>query len=174
LIYPLKWLSFYLYKENYPGTFEFYENLLIYFDKFILKIFETKKVEQIVILGSKFDTRSIRFHKLLKDFEIFELESEEILKQKVESIKSHNLFSSNVHYISIPSFKEIEMKLKENQFQKKKTLWIFENQVPFLNSENQFKNILKLMSSMSSECFILFDFVEKKMFDSPDSFASEG
>eukprot|EP01080_Neovahlkampfia_damariscottae_P001441 gene1441-12060_t len=170
---PLKWMSFYLYKENYPGNYEFHEGLLKYFDRLFLKILQ-EKIEQIVIIGSKFDTRTIRFHKIIKDIEVFELEKEDILKQKTDCLKSNNLISTNVKYISMSNLKEIEKKLNENNFQKKNTIWMIENQISYLKNEQEMIRLFSLISSMSQKFFILFDFVDEKFFNAPDEYVNEG
>ncbi|MEJ2628802.1 MAG: SAM-dependent methyltransferase, partial [bacterium] len=118
--------------------------------------------EQVLILGSGFDSRAIRLLRSNDLVNVYEIDTYNLMKAKLKQYKKRNISQpENNIFIPIDFNKEVlSTKLNENGFKgNKKTLFILEGLIMYLNKE-EVKEIFKLIYDYSSSgSLVVFDYV---------------
>lgn len=119
-------------------------------------------ITQILILGSGFDSRSVRFGEKNSNIKIYDMDSIHTQKEKIEQFRKRKIdIPSNTIFVPIDFNKEsIEEKLGAYGFEKNiKTLYILEGLIMYLNKESVdelFELIFKLSGKGSR---VVFDYI---------------
>ena len=133
--------------------------------KFIDKIFKNsiqKNIDQIVIFGAGFDSRAIRFNNINKKTKIYELDSLHTQNEKIMQFKKKGIFlPDKIIFIAIDfNTESILKKLLQNGFDsKKRTLFLMEGLIMYLNNEavDKLFKIIYDLASPGGE--VIFDYI---------------
>lgn len=142
-----------------PGIYEY----IISRTKFIDEVFNdfAASMDQVLILGAGFDSRSIRFRNQLKNVKVFELDAPITQQAKINRFTQKNIeFPSNLEFISIDFTKEtLAEKLNKAGFEKnRKCLFLLEGLTYYLDQES-IDSTLNLISEYSAkDSIIVFDY----------------
>ncbi|NMC36655.1 SAM-dependent methyltransferase, partial [Candidatus Beckwithbacteria bacterium] len=150
----------FIHKNLPKGLYEW----LILRTKFIDSIVSEaadSQIEQILIFGTGFDTRSIRFSHVLKDSKVFEIDLAQTQNSKKKILtKSKIALPSNLHFISLDlNQASIENGLFKSGIKKqKKTLCILEGVLMYLEPK-KVETLLQFLASFASGSQVVFDYV---------------
>jgi len=122
-------------------------------------------IEQVLILGSGFDTRPYRFKS--EKVIYFEVDHPDTMKIKKERIKKHlDKQNYNVEFITVDFEKDnLSEKIDKSSFDKnKKTLVIWEGVTQYINAE-AVDNVFDFISTFQSGSKLIFTYVKKGIID---------
>ena len=124
-------------------------------------LFETKNVQQILILGSGLDTRAYRF-KELKSCKIFEVDLASVQDFKKAKIEKHfGSLPSNVSYVAIDfNSQTLDEVLKQNNFDYTKTTFIIWEGVTQYITKEAVESELSKLSELEKEKVVPFKIFE--------------
>lgn len=157
-----------------PGIYEY----VIARTKYIDDVFDNfaGQIEQVLIFGAGFDTRSIRFRNKLQHAALFELDMPIIQNAKVKRFSEKKIIlPANLKFISIDFDNEqLSQKLENYGFQKnKKSLFILEGLTMYLYPES-IDSTFSLIESISGEnSVIVFDHIYKSVLRQENLFYGE-
>lgn len=163
-----------IYKFLAPkGIYEY----IIARTKYIDEVFENNKskIEQVVILGAGFDTRSIRFRDKLRQAVFYELDSPITQESKLKRYEEKNVISQNVVYIPIDFTKEaFSQRLSESGFQKGKVcLFLLEGLSMYLNTISMDKTFDMISDCAGAGSMVVFDYVYASVLRREDTYTDE-
>ncbi len=145
---------------------------LIYRTKYIDDLLNEnlkQNIEQVLILGSGFDTRAYRFKS--EKVIYFEVDHPDTMKLKKERVKKHlDKQIDQVEFIAV-DFEKNEMKeiIDKSSFnKKKKTLVIWEGVTQYINAE-AVDNVFDYVSTFQSGSKIIFTYIKKGVIDGTES-----
>jgi methyltransferase (TIGR00027 family) len=163
-IRPVVWLGIKYSTGILPGGYYFHTARTKCIDN-ILQACINQGLQQLVILGAGFDTRSYRYQKSLQYAKVFELDfpgTQEIKKQRLAA--ANIVASANVTYIPIDfNNTGLEILLKKGYNPALKTLFIWEGVSMYLTPEavDQVLSFIKHNSGPGSS--IVFDYIFQSM-----------
>lgn len=113
--------------------------------------------KQYVILASGYDTYAYRNN---NDLKIFELDKEEIIKDKINRLDKSNINHNNVSYVGVDFSKNNWIKeLLNTDFNKSKKTFCSMLGISYYLTKEEFSNLLKELSSVLQEgSTIVFDY----------------
>ena len=157
-----------LKKQIPKGLYEYVIARTNYFDNVFIEGLKNK-INQIVILGAGYDSRSYRFNKLIGQTRIFELDSRPTQEHKISVLERNKIsVHENIAFIAMDfEADDFSETLRKNNFDESlKTLFIWEG-VTFYLTEKTVVSMMKTMRDISgggSE--LVFDF--QTIFDESD------
>ncbi|WP_111980202.1 class I SAM-dependent methyltransferase [Algibacillus agarilyticus] len=154
-----RWLRRKLIERLHPGSYCFSIIRTQHIDKILQQQIDSG-IEQVVILGAGYDTRALRYKKVLRSVNVFELDFPPTQAYKLNQLKQTDCnIPDNVSYIPIDFNQEdIALELKKNNFSFSKiTLFIWEGVSYYLEKE-VVSYILKLTAQCAKGSSIVFDY----------------
>ncbi|CQR72746.1 Leucine carboxyl methyltransferase [Sporomusa ovata DSM 2662] len=142
-----------------PGIYEYVISRTKFIDE-IVKNFD-ENIEQVLIFGAGFDSRTIRFKNELRNANVFELDASATQQAKLKIFMEKKIeIPANVTFVSLDFTKEsILEKLEEAGFQKsRRCLFLLEGLTYYLNHE-AIDSVFNLMSDYSEKnSLLIFDY----------------
>ena len=156
--------SFEMLNHRIPGGVIYMLIRTKYFDDSLRKWLKKNPDSQIVLMGSGFDTRSLRFDNSLSEAStFFELDLKRMLEHKKQIINNNNLNSNNIdiRYLPINFHEEdsIDVLLENGLNPNKPTYFLLESISFFLEEKTIINLLSKINESMQSETLIALDYV---------------
>ena len=159
-------LARWLLERGLPGAFGYFNARTQYFDEILLQEVRAG-VEQVVILGAGFDSRSLRFSDALRTLRVFEVDMPEVL-----ALRTEHLFGGQptmAPAIAVPidfEREDLGQVLRERGYASAaRTLFLWEG-VTYYLPEDAVRAILALVASQSGAGgSILFDYVTRAFVD---------
>ncbi|OHD17065.1 MAG: hypothetical protein A2086_06180 [Spirochaetes bacterium GWD1_27_9] len=148
-------------KNSIPaGMYEYVIARTKYFDNIFIDSLKNN-IPQIVFLGAGYDTRPYRFKELIKNTQIFELDTKPTQDNKIKILQKNKVdINKNIKFVPIDFEKDdLIQTLSSNGFDKSQlTLFLWEG-VTFYLSKNTVISMLKLLRNNSGKkSKICFDF----------------
>lgn len=128
-------------------------------------------VNQLLILGAGFDSRSIRFKDKLIDVKVFEVDAKTTQDMKIKQYKVRRIdIPNNIAFIPMNFEKEsLIEKLKENKFDiDKKSFVILEGVTQYLNKESIQELFLTLQKILVKDSVLVFDYAHANVLQKQD------
>jgi len=91
-------LSRFLFDRLVPGAFGYFNARTRYFDDVLLQE-AAKGLDQLVVLGAGFDSRSVRYRAQLGAARVFEVDRPEVLQTRAERLRD---VAQNAHAVAVP------------------------------------------------------------------------
>lgn len=158
-------------QEKVPGTYEYVTARTLFFDEVFYEAIN-HKVPQIVFLGAGYDTRAIRFQKLLKDTAIFELDAPTTQLEKREKLKKSKIpIPGNLVFVPINfNTDNLEEALQSSGYDPaKKTLFIWEGVTMYID-ESAIRATLSFIKHHSAEgSTLVFDYFHASVIEGRSS-----
>lgn len=146
-----------------PGTLGYILLRTKYFDNSLLSWLKTTPRSQVVILGTGFDTRSIRFSPQLREATVYEVDLEAMLKYKMEIIDEYGLDHQPADKIYVPvnfHTESILDKLTESGLKvDDPTYFLWEGVTYFLSAQTVRTFLKNLTTTMMGPTKLAFDYV---------------
>jgi methyltransferase (TIGR00027 family) len=159
-------LARWLLERGLPGAFGYFNARTQYFDDVLLQ--EARAgVEQVVILGAGFDSRSIRFSDAMRTARVFEVDMPEVLSLRTELLVRNENTPASAIAVPIDFEREdLGEALRERGYASAaRTLFLWEG-VTYYLPEDAVKAVLSLVASHSGVgSTILFDYVTQAFVD---------
>jgi methyltransferase (TIGR00027 family) len=159
-------LARWLLERGLPGAFGYFNARTQYFDDVLLE--ESRAgIEQLVILGAGFDSRSFRFTDSLRKVRVFEVDMPEVLALRAELLFRGQPMSAPPTQVPIDFETEdlAEALRGQGYVSSARTLFLWEG-VTYYLPEEAVKLVLSLVASQSGpQSSILFDYVTKAFVD---------
>jgi len=144
-----------------PGIYEFVIARSAYFDSVFIDALN-RNYTQIVILGAGFDTRALRFARLIKDTLVFEVDKRATQNYKIDCLKRDG--------IEIPAYLQfvpanlnlqplLEVLEKAGYQHGEKTLFLWEGVTYYLEPEAVNATLEGFRGSVHPDSMIVFDYV---------------
>lgn len=151
------------FQDKLPGIVFYHLIRTKHFDNSLLRWIHNHPDSQVIILGTGFDSRSIRFKDLLKEYkiQIYEVDLKALLDYKKDTIHHKlNLMLDNVIYVSCNFQKDnVIERLQSNNFDiTKPTLVLWEGVTYFLTEDNVRHYLKLLKDNITSLLQITFDY----------------
>lgn len=154
-------LSRWLLERGLPGAFGYFNARTRYFDDVLLE--EARLgLEQLVVLGAGFDSRSIRFSAALRTARVFEVDMPEVLALRAERLlQGHQTTTAIAVPIDFERDDLGEALLEQGYAPGARTLFLWEGVTYYLPID-AVRNVLSFVASRSGPgSSILFDYVTK-------------
>lgn len=150
-------------QKKLPGCIYYHLIRTKHFDSSLLKWINNNPNSQVIILGSGFDSRPIRFKTLLTEnnIKIYEVDLKALLNYKQEVIqKKLGLILDNVKYVSCNFQRDnVITRLQENDFDiNKPTFILWEGVTYFLTEENNTDYLKLFKDNIKNRVHITFDY----------------
>jgi methyltransferase (TIGR00027 family) len=159
-------LARWLLEKGLPGAFGYFNARTQYFDEVLLE--EARAgVQQVVILGAGFDSRSLRFSDALRAARVFEVDMPEVLALRTELLLGGRPTASSAIAVPIDfEHQDVGGVLRERGYAlEAQTLFLWEG-VTYYLPEEAVKAILLVVASQSGpRSSILFDYVTRAFVD---------
>ena len=159
-------LARWLLERGLPGAFGYFNARTQYFDEVLLQ--EARAgLEQVVILGAGFDSRSLRFSDALRTVRVFEVDMPEVLALRTEHLFEGQPTAAAATAVPIDFEREdLGAVLRERGYASgARTLFLWEG-VTYYLPEDAVKAVLVLVASESGAgSSILFDYVTRAFVD---------
>jgi methyltransferase (TIGR00027 family) len=159
-------LARWLLERGLPGAFGYFNARTQYFDEVLLQ--EARAgLEQVVILGAGFDSRSLRFSDALHTVRVFEVDMPEVLALRTEHLFEGQPTAAAATPVPIDFEREdLGYVLRERGYESgARTLFLWEG-VTYYLPEDAVKAVLFLVASQSGAgSSILFDYVTRAFVD---------
>lgn len=159
-------LARWLLERGLPGAFGYFNARTQYFDEVLLQ--EARAgLEQVVILGVGFDSRSLRFSDALRAARVFEVDMPEVLAIRTERLFERRQATPSVIAVPIDfEHDDLEKALRERGYVPgARTLFLWEG-VTYYLPEGAVNAVLSLVASHSGPgSSILFDYVTRAFVD---------
>jgi len=164
---PLREMIFSKRDREMPGVI----GNLLYRTKYIDDVLKEnlKEIEQLLILGSGFDTRAYRFDGVEK-LKVFEVDHPQTISKKRKGLKKlYKKIPDHVRLVEIDfDKKKLEEVLLDNNFAfNKKTLVIWEGVTQYIEQKSVDK-IFDFFADLETGSKILFSYVKKEIVDGSD------
>ena len=159
-------LARWLLERGLPGAFGYFNARTQYFDEVLLQ--EARAgLEQVVILGAGFDSRSLRFSEAMRTARVFEVDMPEVLTLRTEHLVGNQ--NTTASAIAVPiDFERDDLgeALRERGYASAaRTLFLWEG-VTYYLPEAAVRAVLSLVASQSGPgSSILFDYVTRAFVD---------
>jgi methyltransferase (TIGR00027 family) len=159
-------LARWLLERGLPGAFGYFNARTQYFDEVLLQEVRAG-LEQVVILGAGFDSRSFRFSDAMRTARVFEVDMPEVLTLRTEHLVGNRNTATTA--IAVPIDFEHEdlggALLERGYASAARTLFLWEG-VTYYLPEDAVKAVLSLVASHSGPgSTILFDYVTRAFVD---------
>lgn len=154
-------LARWLLERGLPGAFGYFNARTRYFDEVLLQ--EVREgLQQVVILGAGFDSRSFRFSAALAPAHIFEVDMPEVLALRADLLGVHPSAASAVAVPIDFERDNLGQALRERGYTSAaRTLFLWEG-VTYYLPEDAVRAVLSLVASQSGPgSNILFDYVTR-------------
>jgi methyltransferase (TIGR00027 family) len=159
-------LARWLLERGLPGAFGYFNARTQYFDDMLLE--EARAgIEQVVILGAGFDSRSLRFTDTLRRVRVLEVDMPEVLALRAALLFRGQPMAAPPTQVPVDFEKEdLGHALEERGYvSSARTLFLWEG-VTYYLPEEAVKSVLSLVASQSGpKSSILFDYVTKAFVD---------
>jgi methyltransferase (TIGR00027 family) len=159
-------LARWLLERGLPGAFGYFNARTQYFDEVLLQ--EARAgLEQVVILGAGFDSRSLRFSEAMRTARVFEVDMPEVLALRTEHLVGDQNISASAIAVPIDFEREDlgEALRGRGYASAARTLFLWEG-VTYYLPEAAVKAVLSLVASQSGPgSSILFDYVTRAFVD---------
>jgi methyltransferase (TIGR00027 family) len=159
-------LARWLLERGLPGAFGYFNARTQYFDEVLLQ--EARAgLEQVVILGAGFDSRSLRFSDALRTVRVFEVDMPEVLALRIEHLLEGQPTAAAATAVPIDfEHEDLGSVLRERGYASgARTLFLWEG-VTYYLPEDAVKAVLFLVASQSGAgSSILFDYVTRAFVD---------
>jgi len=132
--------------------------------KYIDSVFQQvsqEKIDQILIFGAGFDSRGVRFHELLGNIKVFELDAPTTQEMKIKQFRLRDIeMPSSIILIPINFEKDsISAKLNESGFiSGKKTLVVLEGVLQYLKPEAAYETLKVVKNIVGAGSWLVFDY----------------
>lgn len=134
------------------------------------------RMEQVLLLGAGFDSRSVRLNDILKHAVFFELDSPVTQNAKIRILNQKKIeIPSNVVYIPLDFEKDsVSEKLDANGFQRgKKCFFLLEGLTMYLNA-NSIEDTFQLISDYAGAgSIVVFDYVHQSVIRHENKYEGE-
>jgi methyltransferase (TIGR00027 family) len=159
-------LARWLLEHGLPGAFGYFNARTQYFDEVLLQ--EARAgLEQVVILGAGFDSRSLRFADALRTVHVFEVDMPGVLALRTERLLGGQPSATSAIAVPIDfEHEDLGHALRERGYASgARTLFLWEG-VTYYLPEDAVKAVLLLVASQSGTgSSILFDYVTRAFVD---------
>jgi methyltransferase (TIGR00027 family) len=159
-------LARWLLERGLPGAFGYFNARTQYFDDMLLE--EARAgIEQVVILGAGFDSRSLRFTDTLRRVRVLEVDMPEVLALRADLLFRGQPMAAPPTQVPVDFEKEdLGHALEERGYvSSARTLFLWEG-VTYYLPEETVKSVLSLVASQSGpKSSLLFDYVTKAFVD---------
>lgn len=159
-------LARWLLERGLPGAFGYFNARTQYFDDMLLE--EARAgIEQVVILGAGFDSRSLRFTDTLRRVRVLEVDMPEVLALRADLLFRGQPTAAPPTQVPVDFEKEdLGHALEERGYvSSARTLFLWEG-VTYYLPEEAVKSVLSLVASQSGpKSSLLFDYVTKAFVD---------
>lgn len=149
-------------EERLPGCTYYLLIRTKYFDQSLLDWLETNPDSQIVMLGTGFDTRSLRFAEKMRGAKTYEIDLKAMLNYKKNIIEKFSLENekTNKSYVPIDFHKEnIFEKLSDHGFDfSKPTYFLMEGVTYFLEKQTVETLLSEISDKMKAHASFTFDY----------------
>jgi methyltransferase (TIGR00027 family) len=162
-------LARWLLERGLPGAFGYFNARTQYFDEVLLQEIRGG-VQQVVILGAGFDSRSLRFSDALRAVRVFEVDMPEVLALRAERLFEERPMPSSAIAVPIDfEHQDAAAALRERGFSSDAvTLFLWEG-VTYYLPEDAVKAILHIVAHSGRGSSILFDYVTRSFVDGDHS-----
>jgi len=152
-----------LMERGLPGAFGYFNARTRYFDEILIE--ETRSgLEQLVILGAGFDSRSLRFADALRTVRVFEVDLPEVLSIRAERLHR----AAGTAAVAVPidfEHEDLGAVLSGKGFSSTaRTLFLWEGVTYYLPA-TAVKAVLSLVSRSGVGSSVLFDYVTRAFVD---------
>ena len=147
-------------ERGLPGALGYFNARTQYFDEVLLQEARVG-IEQLVILGAGFDSRSMRFSEALRTARVFEVDLPEVLAIRAERLLGHQYTTSSATAVPIDfEHDDLARALRGHGYRSDaRTLFLWEGVTYYLPVE-AVRSVLSLVASQSGPgSSILFDYV---------------
>jgi methyltransferase (TIGR00027 family) len=159
-------LARWLLEKGLPGAFGYFNARTQYFDEVLLQEVRAG-IQQVVILGAGFDSRSLRFSDALRAVRVFEVDMPEVLTLRVQRLHEWRPAGPGATAVPIDFEREdVGDALRERGYVADvKTLFLWEG-VTYYLPEDAVKAVLLVVATHSAPgSTILFDYVTRAFVD---------
>jgi methyltransferase (TIGR00027 family) len=159
-------LARWLLEKGLPGAFGYFNARTQYFDEVLLQEVRAG-VQQVVILGAGFDSRSLRFSDALRAVRVFEVDMPEVLALRVARLLGGRPAGPSAIAVPIDFEREdVGDALRERGYAPDaKTLFLWEG-VTYYLPQDAVKTVLLVVATQSAPgSSILFDYVTRAFVD---------
>lgn len=153
-------------ERGLPGALGYFNARTQYFDE-VLRQDARVGIEQLVILGAGFDSRSIRFSEALRSVRVFEVDLPEVLAIRSERLRKHQQTAPSATAVPIDfEHDDLAEALRGHGYvSDARTLFLWEGVTYYLPVE-AVRAVLSLVASQSGPgSSILFDYVTQAFVD---------
>ncbi|MEJ2249377.1 MAG: SAM-dependent methyltransferase [Candidatus Lokiarchaeota archaeon] len=166
--------SFLMKKLGPEGIYEYVIARTKFIDKIFIKAL-SNNFNQILIFGAGFDTRGIRLTEGFENIKVFELDVMTTISDKLKQYKKRKVDPGRVRYVKINFNSEnIKETMKGADFEyNKKTLYILEGIIMYLNESaiNEDFNFISKSAGKGSE--VVFDYIYQSVLEEKNLFKGE-
>ncbi len=159
-------LARWLLERGLPGAFGYFNARTQYFDEVLLQ--EARAgIQQVVILGAGFDSRSLRFSEVLPTTRVFEVDMPEVLALRTERLFEGQVTRASAIQVPIDfEHEDLGSVLHERGYAPEaRTLFLWEG-VTYYLPEDAVKAVLLMVAVQSGPgSSILFDYVTRAFVD---------
>lgn len=161
---PLAWLILRQYHRILPGAYYFHIARTKHIDA-VLKQCAEQGIEQLVVLGAGFDTRAYRFHDVLKNVKVYEVDYPDTQLQKTARVaKLETTPKANVSYVPIDfNTQSLDALLHSGYSASLSTLFIWEGVCMYITPEAVDKVLSFVRNHSGPKSSIVFDYIFKSM-----------
>ena len=159
-------LSRWMWERSMPGAFGYFNARTRYFDEVLLRE-AAQGIDQLVVLGVGFDSRSLRFAPQLGAARVFEVDRPEVLARRAERLRG---ISQNPHALAVPIDFELDNLadvLTSNGFVTRgvRSLFLWEG-VTYYLPESAVDSVLACIATLSeAPSSIVFDYVTRAFYE---------
>jgi methyltransferase (TIGR00027 family) len=159
-------LSRYLFDRFVPGAFGYFNARTRYFDDVLLQA-AANGLDQLVVLGAGFDSRSLRFASQLGAAQVFEVDRPEVLKTRAERLRD---VAHNARAVAVPiDFERDDLAdvLRSHGFVARgvRSLFLWEG-VTYYLTESAVDTVLARVAALTeAPSGIVFDYVTRAFFE---------
>ena len=153
-------------ERGLPGAFGYFNARTQYFDEVLLEEARVG-IEQLVVLGAGFDSRSIRFSEVLRTVRVFEVDLPEVLALRSERLLGHQHTTASATAVPIDfEHDDLAAALRGHGYRPDaRTLFLWEGVTYYLPVE-AVRAVLSLVATQSGPgSSILFDYVTQAFVD---------
>jgi len=147
-------------KKQTPGVYEYVVARTIFFDEVFIRAIR-ESIPQIVLLGSGYDTRGLRFKHLIKNTRIIELDMAATQNRKINCLKKHKINIPDYLTLSPVDFnhQSLENALAAAGYKPyRQTLFIWEGVSMYLEVQTVKDTLSFIARSSHTDSLLVFDY----------------